>query len=478
LAAFSRRRSLALLGVILPLGVALRLLGLGRESLWLDEGFSLQFARMSLGEIFLLPDANPPLYYLFLHGWIRLFGWSEVALRLPSVVFGCLSLVVVYRVGRLIYGRGTGLVASLLLAVSPFHIYFSQEARTYSLTVLLCLLSTWFFLRIERGRRRDAAGYVLFSALFLSSHVYALFVLLAQNLYFLLLRTRSPEGARTSLGRWVLLQAGVAVPFLLWVRALVAHRAADVGIWADLPSGFDLLRTFRRFAGSWMLLGLVGLLIVLWFIRNQSRWRENLPRGEPRRAHFLGVWLLVPVIVPFVIARTVMPIYVIRYTIVASIPFLILVARGLVRIASRPLALVMTVGFVLLSGLAVAEQYWRVAKEPWRVVMERLDSHARGGDLVLYNGRSLKTLILYYSKREDVRKVGFPAPGKVLDEGNIAELDAFAEAHVRIWVILSHTTDKEGRIVGRLRTSHRLLLRNEYPRIDVYLFERAIQPRS
>jgi len=135
--------------LILVFGLALRLISLN-QSLWLDEATSALAAKMNVAELFtkFLPgDFHPPLYYLILKLWSGLFGYSEIALRFPSIIFGILTIYVVYLIGKSLFSKNVGLVASLFLATSGLHVYYSQEARMYSLAALLVSLLTYLFLR-------------------------------------------------------------------------------------------------------------------------------------------------------------------------------------------------------------------------------------------------------------------------------------------------------------------------------------------
>src|SRR5205085_742609 len=128
--------------LIIALGALLRIYKLGSDSVWLDEAYSIQISHKSLPEIVeeTSKDVHPPLYYFALHYWIKLFGDSEFYARLLSALFGTLAILVIYFVGALLFDRATGLLASLLVALSPFNIAFSQEARMYTLFTLLAIL--------------------------------------------------------------------------------------------------------------------------------------------------------------------------------------------------------------------------------------------------------------------------------------------------------------------------------------------------
>jgi uncharacterized membrane protein len=140
--------SVALLEIVLA-GLLLRVYDLGVQSLVSDETYSVFLSKMSLSQMVQVTgaDVHPPLYYFILHYWIALFGTSEVAVRVPSVLFGVLAIPVIYVLGRLLFKEEVGLLAALILAFSTFNVQYSQDARMYSLMVLLALLSMYFFAR-------------------------------------------------------------------------------------------------------------------------------------------------------------------------------------------------------------------------------------------------------------------------------------------------------------------------------------------
>ena len=143
------------------LAAVVRLVGLGTPSLWLDEAFSHLFATLPLPlawEAMLVDAVHPPLYYLLLRPWLALAGESEFALRFPSAVAGVLTVALLYRVGRVWLGERAAFWAALLLALNPFHLWYSQEARMYALLALLSLAVLWAFVRALPRRRWAAWG--------------------------------------------------------------------------------------------------------------------------------------------------------------------------------------------------------------------------------------------------------------------------------------------------------------------------------
>ena len=125
---------------LLALAVSLRFVWLGHASLWIDELFSVSWSQLDVP--FLLgegarTETNPPAYYILLHGWIDIFGTTEIAIRAFSALISAVTVLVVYVIGRMLKDRPTALLAGLFMAVNPVAIAFAQEARAYSLMALL-----------------------------------------------------------------------------------------------------------------------------------------------------------------------------------------------------------------------------------------------------------------------------------------------------------------------------------------------------
>src|SRR6266478_5921113 len=149
---------LLLLVLVSLLALALRLYQIDRESFWLDEAFSYWAASNSSEDIIFRQetrDDNPPFYYLVLHYWMKMLGESDWAIRFLSAIFGVLAIPIVFQLGKQLFNDHFGLIAALFLAVSPFHIQYSQEARSYSLYFFLTSLSHFFlgYANFDRERK-------------------------------------------------------------------------------------------------------------------------------------------------------------------------------------------------------------------------------------------------------------------------------------------------------------------------------------
>ena len=150
--------------IILFLGLVLRIFSIN-QSFWLDEATSATVAKhLSFTDIiskFSPGDFHPPLYYLTLKLWTLPFGVNEFSARSLSIVAALATIYFTYLIGKTYFEKNTGLMAAILLAVAPLHIYYSQEARMYSLQTLFVTMSVYFFVKLTK--KHHLGHWLLFS---------------------------------------------------------------------------------------------------------------------------------------------------------------------------------------------------------------------------------------------------------------------------------------------------------------------------
>jgi len=490
LARDTRLSSLLLISLLLitSLGAALRIYKIGSDSIWLDEAYSIQISHKPLSTIVeeTSKDVHPPLYYFALHYWIKLFGDSEFSSRLLSALFGTLAILLIYFVGSLLFDKSTGLLASLLLALSPFNIAFAQEARMYTLFTLLALLSIYFFIKLLEDRSLFAlAAYVLSSALMLYTHVYSLFIIIAQNLYWLSLLFISREIFKRIWKRCLLAQTLIVLLFLPWLSRLLQQIThVQKGFWIPRPTARTILETFVTYAGSnelaWILFPLVCLAIFLG-LRGSESAEGEAALDEKRRSvlssrlkiYLLLLWILSPLILSFIISQFSTPIFQTKYTIPSSLAFIILSARGLLRISFHQLRMLLVLLLVCFSLVDLRNYYGAIKKDMWRESVAGFEQLARSGDLVLFNDRSGQTPFDYYLRRTDLIEKGFPDNDSDLRADNLEELLRPAvEKYNRVWLVISHPNVLSPLIAEQMARWYMTAAQINYPGVEIYLFEK------
>jgi mannosyltransferase len=228
-----------LLVALVVAGAAIRFSTLREQSFWLDEATTRQIVAGGLAHVFrgiARTESTPPLYYVVLWLWSRVFGLGEAGLRSLSALAGTLTIPVVFAVARRLESTRAALLAAALAAFNPLLFWYSQEARAYALVVLLSAVSLYLLLRALAAPTRGAIlawGFVC--ALALATHYYAATVVVPEAVWLLATLHRRGEltAGRLALGPGMPLLAGVALLPLLVAQA--DGRASFIAASGSLP---------------------------------------------------------------------------------------------------------------------------------------------------------------------------------------------------------------------------------------------------
>lgn len=255
--------AVALAGVAVAVGAVLRFVA--PSPLWLDEAQAVAIAQLPPGALLeaLRSDGAPPLWYLLLHGWIRLAGSGASAVRVLPMALGLTSLGLAWRAGVAAGGRRVGLVLTVLVATSPFAIRYSSEARMYALVLVLVLLGTVAVLE----RHRDAARWRPWAiagvtGALLLTHYWSAFLVVAVAVLLGVEAVTSPS-RRAGAVRTVGAMAAGSLVFLPWLPSFL-HQLERTGAPWGRPPGFAVLEVaVRGFAGGRELASVLEVLLLL-----------------------------------------------------------------------------------------------------------------------------------------------------------------------------------------------------------------------
>ena len=376
----SRRAGLALAGIV-ALGAALRFATLGDQSLWLDEAFTRRIAADPLGNMLDLirrGENTPPLYYALTWAWCQVAGTGEAALRVTSALAGTATIPVAYLIGRQVASRAAGLLAAALVAVSPFLVWYSQEARAYALVVFLVSASLLFALRHDdEPARRSLVAWSATAALAVATHYFATFVVLLEAAWLL----RRPAARRAVLaGLAPVIAVGLAlVPLALDQRR---NEGAQVGD-ASIPSRVgDLAQEFLVGKYGGPVRGLAPLCALLIVAGGAVALARAAPEARRRWLVPLGIGAGT-ILVPMALAVVGVDYFATRYLAVAWVPLFaalaaVLAARRLGAVAGVALAAV----FLTVS---VAVPFTpRLQRDDWRSAAAAL-GEPRGARAIVVN---------------------------------------------------------------------------------------------
>jgi mannosyltransferase len=344
-----RRTAIALTALVV-VGLLLRLWHLGSQGLWYDEWLTADATQGSFRAMVrhvAHVEGIGPTYFVGIWAWARVFGDSEVALRLPSVLFGVATIPAAYAAARALGQRRTvGLVAALIVAVHPMLIWYSQEARPYSLLALCGALSICAYVRArDDGTVRDYLVWGGLAALAVSIHYFAIFLFAIEGAALL-------AHART---RWrpVLVGSTPLVVGLVVLAPLAASQHANAG--SSWIADFAYSARLSDIATSalvgpdtpqaWLwrpVVLIVALAIGLLAFTGTPRAR----RGAAIAAGFGGGALLLAIVTTLVGPDVLVS----RYVIASLVPLILAVAIGLTPEAGPGIGRALP----WLGGLAVA----------------------------------------------------------------------------------------------------------------------------
>lgn len=378
----------ALVISIVAIAIVLRLLHLGRLSLDIDEAASFSFANQAWRAVARSSFAEGPvmpLYYMGLHLWMAL-GTSEFMLRLPSVVFSVSTVPVLYSLGKRLFSSRVGATAALLFAIHGVSIQYAQQARSYSLVVLLASLSYLYFLKfLDRPHLDNWIGWVLASVLTIYAHPLAAALVPAQWAWLFFIRPKRGCG-------WSFVAAGLAIILttvpLIFVPLIFSFAGAEHGQWNWIPeTSFHRVHDLVLFLAGWVdgtprILG--TLLLLLYLISGAAALMDFTAAARASREvpHSYGL-LLLGVCIPvglILMASLYKPLLVPRYFLVSLPTLILLVSAGICCL--RPTWLLGAV-LVVFAAIAIREDlcyYTYFFKPDYRSAISYVLSNSRPDD--------------------------------------------------------------------------------------------------
>lgn len=389
------------------LGTGLRILYLGKKSFWWDEVATVEICSSPWPQFWQWlwrREANMTLYYLLVRGWLH-FGDGEATVRLLSVVFSVASIPVIYLVAQRAFDRSkAGLFAALLLAVNTASIAYSQEARSYSLLVLLCLLSLYFFLDLPEGRTAGAAAYVAVSALAVYMHFFAVFFLAGQwcSLFWL----------RKNGGRWrpclwpialTLVLISPALYYMAFRNSGQLHYTPAVHLRDWLTLIYFLAADRGRFHR------LLGFLYLLCCAVGVGR-RLAVRRADPNSPQMWKTVVLlccavVPAALPFLLSfRT--PMFAMHYLLTCLPAFVLLAADGIAELRVSWLTWGIA-GCIVVLSMGTVRWHYAHAKDDWRGLTAYIVQHGEPGDAIAGFPAGAEWPVRHYVARSPQRTASY-----------------------------------------------------------------------
>ena len=479
----------------------MRFLCLTKKSFWFDEGVSVQIARLdwyNFARILWRREANMSLYYLLLRGWLH-FGHSEFFIRSLSVLASLACIPAIYWLGRQMFDSRVGLIAAALLTFNAYAIRYAQDARAYSLFVLLVLLSSIYFIQsLDNPSRPNRIGHVLASSVAMYAHFYTGLLIIGQWLSLGLLDPEAAPayGNKDWRKQWHFNWKWIGI---LSAPALLFATTTGVGplSWIKRPGLRSLYEYYDHMAGNGGVFLLLAYLLACGaalapFGRELFRRRVPWPTW---RYQFLLLWLLFPLAFTFVVS-IVRPMFVARYFVFCLPALIILAAAGLARIPRTWLlapALVLFLGLSLKGTLSYYDHDFDLERDDWRAASYYVLDHSRSGDVIMFHIAMSRMPYEFY---KSVHPGHTPGPDVVYParEGRINYRDFMGKPskdliesaprrYDRVWVVLKDNQTKSGDLDATTETLNQIFAANyvherttEFPGVEVRLYNDRAAP--
>jgi uncharacterized membrane protein len=519
--------------IIVALALVLRLINLGGRPLWYDEAFAVLYAQNPLETMLFgtvtqvegaAADVHPLFFYSTLHVWMRAFGQSPVAVRALSALLGTATVVMAYLLARRLFGHGVGLATAFIVAIAPFHIYYSQEARMYALLGFAAITMTYFFVRAwTDGGWGNWFAFGVFGALTLYAHNLGIMFLAGLDLWVLWIWF-GPGGERwRNLRPLLLSHLLILVLFSPWLLVVPSQFGKiQQAYWVEQPGIVELIQTILIFhfaydnqaMPDWLLpLGLFFSLLILAIVTfeliRQLRTASSQPTDSASYPSPQGSYELLPTpyslviflaVVPILLtflASQIQPVYIVRALLPSALLYYVLVAAVLV---AGPVPRPVKLGLLLPSALIAAASllnhysYTQFPRPRFDEAVAYLCVHSQPTDAIIHSNKLTFFPTHYYDRSLSQTFIADEpgSPSDTLAYPTQQALRLFATSdiatatlgHDRIWFVVFRRAIEEYREEGYpdhpqrawLEQHYNLVSVTSFNDLDIYEYQSGLSP--
>lgn len=499
-----KRKAGILFFAIFILACLMRFFHLSYQSLHIDEAYILTLVRdFGIREIIenaINHDPRPPLYYMLLHYWIKIFGATEAGVRSLSALFGCLTVIPVFMIAKKMFDKKTALLSIFLLAINPFNIYYSQMIKEVALVSFFAITAFLFFLiALEKNKKIHWALYILCSLFSIYLHYAAGFLTISCFIFLFLSRKRYCSAAfKNGILSYIFIFIGYLPGFYFMAHNLLAmsHYYKVVPGILENPSFIQLIK-WALYSFSWFIKGEIQCwsiflsgnrrdllniipLILLAFVFLRPKywrkvWRNNLNAYIP-----MVIAITVPILLELIAARLKIIYFHPRHIPYVSFFALILISHAIVNSERIKRVIFIFILFALMIIPCILLN--RFPQEDWRNAINWMSKQYSKNDVVGILNPQSKNFFEYYN---NFRMDCFPIPYSwsystsvkdiiVVDKKNIAAvknrvLDNCSSKE-RLWELdragdegKVPGLDPEGLVIKWLDSTYPLVVKRKFP---------------
>jgi mannosyltransferase len=377
--------------LILFLALLLRLININ-QSFWLDEAITASNARdyslMHLYTNYLPYDNSPPGYLFLINTLFSFFPNTDLIARLPSVIFGVGTIFITFILSKKLSGENFAKVVAILIATSPLHIYYSQEARMYSLTAFLATVIMWTLVNyLDQQRQKFLLLYILMSVFLIYTHYLGGLLLIVANVLVFSFKKINKA--------WFLSQIIILISFIPWIPTFLKQLKLGVegrGVSENFDQVLgqidlkDLPLIFEKFTlgripvdTNWTLFLIIPSLLVIF-----SLLILGLMKSQVKNQKIIGLWFLIPIALAALISLKI-PVFN-YYRLLFVLPaFYILIVFGIFSFKKQMKILILIL--ILLINIISTGVYYlnpQIQREQWKQSINWLEKVLTPDDIVLF----------------------------------------------------------------------------------------------
>ncbi len=409
-----KNKSTVILIIIFAIGIFLRFFKLGGQSVWIDEFCTARFAAnkdliMVFWDVF-AKDMHPPMFYMLEHIFCGIFGYSELSLRFLPFVFGVISMFVFYRFVRAFFSEETSLIATALFCLNPYQIYYAQEARNYTMFLVVSMLMMYYFLMSIKYNSFMAGPFVFWSVLGIYTHAFAVILLLVMN-GVLIIGYR--EEIRLNL--WLKAQAVIAVFLLPMFMFLLKASSAESyyhNMQMFLAPFYSMKNYLFGMTFDWGIFTVIALVAALYLvIIGAFTYRQKSIKITGIIFWVSAGFMLFPWIISVLTGKS---IYSERTFILVSALIIVLLSIGISYMSMQGKTLAMTVMFGIYS-LALYNYYFveKYQKADYKKQYTQVAENFREGDVIVHSFMASYSSFEFYSRYMSNTKISNRLMGEI-----------------------------------------------------------------
>jgi uncharacterized membrane protein len=461
---------------LFAINVLLKFYKIGWSSLWIDEAYSISEAQKSISEIIFdcANVDNPPVYFVLLHYWCQLFGFSEAGTRSMSAFFSIITALLVFYYLWKHNNLFSALTGSLLYTFSNAFLFYSQETRNYALTGLLTILSIIFYTDIFFSKAKiKTAALAIANILLLFTHYIGGFLILAEGFTAIFFIRKN----RGFLGRFIVSCIVSALAFIPWMSNALSHVPEEGKFWLHKPTFYNFKGLFIDFAGNKITLILMFAIIgygIFNFITTKS---ERNTKEYFQLLLFLS-WSIGVVVLLYFIAFF-RPVFLTRYLLFCAIGFYILVtySLSLLKISDWVKA---TIVIVLIGTMLFSLRLHPTKEEGWREAVNKVKSLQNKDDIVIVSVFYMNNAFSYYYDRsifKDYNNIETRLNKERIFSVSIADEQWLSKlpSSKRIILVQSHQIDDDpdNTVINTIRRHANESSEFTFEKVKVFVFEKA-----